>query len=327
MQNLLLLFGGGSSEHKISKITCDYLEKQIDKTKFNIFKVEMLNENQWLYENDNVSLNFDRTLSTDGKVLTTIDLALPCIHGYPAETGDIQSFFKLIKLPFFGVGSEASKICFNKVLTKTWLEKSGFNTAPFIFIENSGPESLKRAEAFLEEHGHIFIKASNQGSSIGCYSAKTKSELSKNLNEAFNFSNYVLIESFVKGRELEVSVFEYDNGLHATAPGEIVCPSEFYDFEQKYDEGSNTEIHIKAPGISEDLTNQIITTAIEVFKNFNLKDLSRIDFFLTNDERIFINEINTFPGMTPISLFPQMIEQSGMKFSDYINERLLNTQI
>jgi D-alanine-D-alanine ligase len=327
MKNLLLLFGGGSSEHKISQITCDFLEEQIDKKEFNIFKVEMISENQWLYCEEEVSLNFDRSLRTRSECIATIDLALPCIHGYPAETGDIQSFFKLIKLPFFGVGSEASKICFNKVLTKTWLEKAGFTTAPFLFLGDASEQSLAKAEEFRKNYNHVFIKASNQGSSIGCYSAKTYTELEDSLKQAFKFSQYVLIESFIKGRELEVSVFEFKNQLHATPPGEIVCPVDFYNFEQKYDKSSKTQIHVMAPNITDETSNTLKRLAKEIFKNFNLKDLCRVDFFLKEDGTIFINEINTFPGMTPISLFPQMMELSGTKFYDFINDRLLNTQI
>jgi D-alanine-D-alanine ligase len=324
MKNLLLIFGGGSSEHKISEITCGYLEQQIDKTKFNIFKVEMVKDSLWTYDGDEVVLNFDRTLSSKTQTIAKMDIALPCIHGYPAETGDIQSYFSLINLPFFGVNSEASKICFNKVLTKAWLEKSGYPTAPFIFVKDQSKESLKRANEFLSKHNHIFVKASNQGSSVGCYSVKTSLDLETSLTEAFKFSDYVLIEAFINGRELEVSTFEYKNELHATDPGEIVCPTEFYNFEQKYDKGSMTEIHISAPDIQEQTKAAIKNMAKEIFRNFNLKDLSRIDFFLTPGNEILINEINTFPGMTPISLFPQMIEHSGIEFCDYINERLLN---
>lgn len=329
MTNLLLLFGGGSSEHEISRITCSYIESQIDKSLFNIFKVEIAEDAKWIYEGHDVSISFDHLLRSSAQEIAKIDLVLPCIHGYPAETGDLQSFLKIINLPFFGVEAEASKICFNKVLTKLWFEKSALPTAPFLFLESLVEENVFKVTNFLNDHKHIFIKASNQGSSIGCFSVKSKEGVRSSLEKAFRYSSYVLVEAFVEARELEVSVFEYKKKLYTTPPGEIICPSEseFYDYEQKYAKDSKTQIHIVASNISKEQQDQMQNLAKKVFKNLKLKDLSRVDFFLTKDGEVLLNEINTFPGMTPISLFPQMLEKSGVKFSNYINERLSNIKI
>lgn len=327
MKNILILFGGGSSEHEISKISCDYLVSQIDTSKFNILKVEITKGFIWKLDEKIVELNFDKVLVSDGKALSKIDYVIPCIHGYPGETGDIQSYLDLVSVPYLGVGAEASKICFNKVLTKLWLQKLNFPTADFLFFNKSNKDDeqiQERSLEFLEKKSKVFIKASNQGSSIGCYSALTKEELRDSIKDAFNFSDFVLVESFIKGRELEVAVFEFDNKIHATKPGEIHCPSDFYDFDQKYKDNSQTQIDILAKNLSPEITKQITTMAKDVFKALSLKGLSRIDFFLTDHGEILINEINTFPGMTPISLFPQMMENSGVPFSDFLTQRIIS---
>jgi len=323
MKNLLLLFGGGSTEHDISKVTCEFLEKKIDSEKFKIFKVEIKKDGLWLYNDEKVFIDFDRNLKTSHGNIVKIDLCVPAIHGYPAETGDLQSFLKMINIPFFGVESEPSSICFNKVLTKLWLDAQGFPTTPFIFIKDTKSESLKECKVFFKKYKKIFIKASNQGSSIGCYPVSNEDEIENTLHEAFKFSDYVLVESFIDGRELEVSVFEYDSKVMASSPGEINCPDTFYDYNQKYAKNSLTQIDIKAIDLSDAKAKEISDMAISVFNNLKLKDLSRIDFFLEGD-KILINEINTFPGMTPISLFPQMLEATGIKFEDFINQRLVS---
>jgi D-alanine-D-alanine ligase len=321
MKNLLLLFGGGSTEHDISKVTCEFLEKKINTEKFKIFKVEIKKDGLWLFNDERVFIDFEKNLKNSRGEIAKIDLCLPAIHGYPAETGDLQSFLKMIDIPFFGVESEPSSICFNKVLTKLWLNAQGFPTTPFIFLKDAKSEALKECRAFYKIHKKIFIKASNQGSSIGCYPVNSEDEIENTLIEAFKFSEYVLVESFISGRELEVSVFEYDSKVIASSPGEINCPDTFYDYNQKYAENSHTQIDIKAKNLSKTKAKELSDMAIAVFNSLKLRDLSRVDFFLAGD-KILINEINTFPGMTPISLFPQMLEATGIKFEDFINQRL-----
>ncbi len=323
MKNLLLLFGGGSTEHDISKITCDYLETKIDSKKFNIFKVEIKSDGHWLLDGRAVNIDFDKNLNDSNGKIAAIDLCLPAIHGYPAETGNLQSFLQMINLPFFGVESEPSSICFNKVLTKLWLDAQGFPTTPFIFLKDSSDESVKKCKEFFKNHGKIFIKASNQGSSIGCYPVNREQEIENTLKEAFKFSRYVLIESFVIGRELEVSVFEYNGEILSSGPGEIICPDAFYDYNQKYAKSSHTHVDVEAKNLTKEKAQELSKMAINVFESLKLKDLSRVDFFLEG-ENILINEINTFPGMTPISLFPQMLEATGIKFENFINQRLEN---
>ena len=318
-KNILLLKGGGSSEHDISLRSAEYMSQQIDQSKFSIFDVEIDKDFKWTLEKQVCELNSKKQLIFQGRAVN-IDAVIPCIHGKPGETGDIQSYLELIKLPYFGCSSESSLLCFNKLATKLILENLGLTTTPFIRIMS--PSEIERACAFLEEHKDCYLKATNQGSSFGCYHIKTRSDLEKNIHEAFSFSPFVILEKSIKGRELEVSTFEYKGEVIVTNPGEIECSSDFYSFEEKYSKTSKTETHIEAKNLDESTLQEIKRQAHVAFKGLMLRHLSRIDFFLSEDLNVYINEINTFPGHTEISMFPMMMESYGIKYSAFLNHHL-----
>jgi D-alanine-D-alanine ligase len=187
-----------------------------------------------------------------------------------------------------------------------------------VFLDSLSGLSLDKAFDFFSKHGDVFIKAASQGSSIGCYHVTEKNALQEKLEEAFRFGPYVLIEKTIKARELEVAVFETKDGPKASAPGEIICPSQFYSFEEKYAQTSHTQTHPKAKGLSSKQVQELQEIALKAFQGLKLKHLARIDFFLTSENQIYLNEINTFPGMTPISLFPAMVEASGLTFQSFL---------
>ncbi len=315
MKNILLIKGGKSSEYEISLISSKFIKKNIEEN-FNILEIEITKSGKWIDSNSNpVSITSDGFLLKENDKIK-IDYAIPYMHGYPAETGDIQSIFELYNIPYFGVESEPSKVCFNKVTTKLWLEALNINNTPFIFANDL--EDLPRVKGFFEIHKDIFIKAASQGSSVGCYHVKESSEIENNLKEAFNYSSYVLIEKTVKGRELEVSAFDYQGKLHITKPGEIITGEQFYTYEEKYAESSQSKTEVEAKDLTTDQINEIQSMATKAYKGLKLRHLSRIDFFLSNEGKIYLNEVNTYPGLTPISMFPVMMENYGIKFKDYI---------
>lgn len=319
MKNIIILKGGGGTEHDISLISAKFIESQIDKSKFNIYSIEIDENFQWLFNGNKCELNFARELI--GKDLNVeISFVIPCLHGYPGETGDIQSYLELIKLPFLGCNSETSTICFNKLLTKLFLEQYSIKTTPFLQL--SDQTNLDNAVEFLKTHESVYVKATNQGSSVGCYRVTTKEDLIKSIQLAFTFSPFVIIEKDMQCRELEVAVFEHAGVFHTTLPGEIVCPDEFYTYEEKYSSNSHTKTLITAENVSKKCHNEIIRQAQIAIKALKIRHLSRIDFFLTENEEVFINEINTFPGHTEISMFPSMMKHHGVDYSDFINEHI-----
>ncbi|MBT6326788.1 MAG: D-alanine--D-alanine ligase, partial [Bdellovibrionales bacterium] len=255
-------------------------------------------------------------ISKNSKV--KIDFAIPVIHGEIGESGDIQSLLKLMNIPYFGSGPEESIICFNKISTKIWLNLLSIPNTPFTVLTHQNETNYLKALNFLKTHKEIFIKSSSQGSSIGCYPVRTEQELKEFLPKSFLYSNQVIVEQLITGRELEVSVYEYDGTLHVSEPGEIICPEHFYSYEEKYNDSSKTITKIKADNITEDQKNKIMKYAKQAFEGLNLNHLSRIDFFLTSDNQILLNEINTFPGMTPISMFPKMLEANGHSITNFL---------
>ncbi len=309
-KNVLLLCGGGGQEHPISLISSDYIESHLK-------KMNLLN-----YEKLELKNNLLRDLPFEK--IRKFDYVIPCIHGYPGETGDIQSVLNLLNIPYLGPDSNASQRCFDKITTKLWLNALKIPNTPFEFI--SSPKEIAEKKYLLEKWGHgVFVKASSQGSSVGCYQINNEKEWEEKIPLAFNFSPYVLAEKIVKGRELEIAVFEYQGKVHVTRPGEIIVDSDhFYDYDQKYSSSSKTQTLTEAINIKESDIEKLQFFAKKAFEGLKLKDLSRIDFFYQDSGEIYLNEINTFPGMTPISMFPKMMEAYGVPFSDYLKDRIQN---
>lgn len=322
MKTILLICGGGGTEHEISLTSSKYIKEQLSKlagfqTKLvviesngdrvdeNGLKVE-LRKGGYLYHHSN-----DQT--------DTLSFAIPCFHGPPGETGEIQSVFEMMKLPYLGCGPEASLLCFNKVSTKLWMDAANIPNTPWIFL--SGDDEMKKAHAFFNESKSVFVKAASQGSSVGCYKVDKEEDLESKIKEAFKYSTYVIIEKTVTGRELEVSAYEHQGKLRISQPGEIICPEDqFYSYEEKYSNDSKTETVMRAEGLDAKVLEKITEYSKKAFRLFKLRHLSRIDFFLTNEGEIYLNEINTFPGMTPISMFPKMMEADGVQFKDFLEE-------
>lgn len=326
-KNILLIAGGDSSEHDISLISSKYVEEQLRKNSdFNVLSC-VLHNNLFLLEDNKVGYfsiknNFVVQSSDGTQVTYVIDCAVPCLHGFPGETGDIQSLLELHCVPYIGCKGEASLNCFNKVTTKFYFDALNIDNTPSTFIGDSSEASLKKAhEAFNHFGKDVYVKAASQGSSIGCYHVTDESELDKCLLEALTLSELVLIEQTIEHRELEIAAYEYQGQLYVTEPGEIVIPKDkFYTFDEKYSSDSSSTTSVEVEGLSPLQREVMASMAIRAFKGLNLRHLSRIDFFLATDGKIYINEINTFPGMTPISMFPKLVEHKGLKMSDFLSD-------
>jgi D-alanine-D-alanine ligase len=322
-KNILLLCGGGGTEHEVSLISSKYIEKTLrDMNLYNVIKVEIGKDKIYRTLNSDdsygeiVELNFKRQLI--GEKIHDIHIVVPCIHGPPGETGEIQTFFDLIGLPYLGCGPEASLICFNKVTSKLWYNALGIPNTPFEFLTSL--EESQKALDFFNRFGNVFVKAASQGSSVGCFQVFKAEELKSALSEAFKYSRYVLIEKMVNARELEISAYEFGGEIITTVPGEIKCPSKFYSYQEKYDPKSLTTTEIMAPHLSPEAVAKMREYALTAFTHLKLRHLSRIDFFYTDEGEIYLNEINTFPGMTPISMFPKMMENNGHSFHQFFKE-------
>jgi D-alanine-D-alanine ligase len=328
-KNVLLLCGGGSSEHEISLRSVKFYEECLSKIpSLNTIFIEIDKQNQWIDKSGKKYLldgkRFLRSFEQDGDPGVKIDVAIPCIHGYPGETGDLQSYFEMIGLPYFGCNSETSKMCFNKITTKMWATALGVANTPYIFLSENSPEKMQNVLAFQKEHGDVVVKASNQGSSVGCYMVPADGDVKKAVEDAFKLSPFVLIEKRLWPRELEVSAYEYDGKIQISYPGEIIAPtSTFYTYEEKYSSTSQSKTVIKAENLTQEQVDTITDYATRLYHGLKIRHLSRIDFFLDNG-KVYLNEINTFPGSTSISMFPKMLEANGHSFVEYLKQHITN---
>lgn len=322
-KNVLLICGGGGTEHDISLRSAKFfVEKLSSIPELVVHFVEIGKDNIRRDKDGNpCELRKDGYLVI-GERSIKLDYAIPCIHGPPGETGHIQAVFEMMGLPFLGCNHEASILCFNKISTKLWLAALNIPVTPYVFLSEFNEEGIEQTMKFFDEHKDIFIKASEQGSSVGCYHVTDKAKIKEALKMAFDYSPFVLVEKTIKGRELEIATFQHQGKIQTTNPGEISCPEQFYTYEEKYSSVSKTQTLVEAPGLSETIKKEMRTYALKAFSGLKLKDLARIDFFLDKDGHIYLNEINTFPGHTSISLFPMMMEHSGLKYQDYIKERI-----
>ncbi|MBD1576601.1 MULTISPECIES: D-alanine--D-alanine ligase [Vibrio] len=329
MKNILLLCGGGSSEHEVSLVSAQYLEQQLKLiTDFRVIKVELTKNNGWqLFDEVSSStllVELDimhGALKGDDFASVVIDYVVPCIHGFPGETGDIQSLLDLANIPYLGCGAEASSNSFNKITSKLWYDALKVPNTPYRYLTENSQQSIMIAEQAFDLWGNVFVKAARQGSSVGCYNVTNRNELTSTIQDAFQYSEQVLIEKSVKPRELEVAAYQYQGELIITKPGEVIAPDGvFYTYDEKYSAGSHSTTTLEAQGLSDKQLADIDQYSRKVFTHMQLKDLSRIDFFLTEDDEIYLNEVNTFPGMTPISMFPKLMEHNGHVFSAFLEQ-------
>lgn len=311
-KNVLLLCGGGSTEHDVSLVSVKHIKDCLSSLPdVALTTVEITKSGEWVDDQG-------KKFILDPKAF---HLAIPCIHGYPGETGDIQSYFEMIGLPYLGCNSETSKMCFNKITTKLWATALGVANTPYLFLSDMSEENLQRARGFHQLHGDVVIKASNQGSSVGCYLAEKGTDCLETIKKAFSYSPFVLMEKRLHPRELEVSVYEYDGKLQISYPGEIICPSKFYSYDEKYSQASQTTTETRASNLTPEIVKTITEYSTKLYYGLKLRHLSRIDFFL-DGQTIYLNEINTFPGLTPISMFPKMMEANGHSFKTFLAQQI-----
>ncbi len=322
IKNILLLCGGGSSEHEISLLSANFVEQQLNLIQnVKVTRVEIKNEGWVTDQGELVYLDLNTKQLCSNESNQTIDFIVPCIHGFPGETGDIQSLFEIAGIPYLGCGPEASSNSFNKITSKLWYDALEIPNTPYLFLTRNDEHAHRQAEQAFEKWGKVFVKAARQGSSVGCYSVTKKQAIAKAVNDAFGYSDQVLVEKAVKPRELEVAAYEMNGELHITKPGEVIAPDgAFYSYDEKYSSSSHSLTEVEAKNLTQEQIDKIRHASETVFKQMNLRHLSRIDFFLTEDNEIYLNEVNTFPGMTPISMFPKMLQNNGHKFHEFLED-------
>ncbi|MFV0392910.1 MAG: D-alanine--D-alanine ligase family protein [Coprobacillaceae bacterium] len=339
-EKLLVLCGGQSSEHIVSRMSCTSVLSNLNRDKYDLTVVGIDKDGKWYYLDANQEdLTKDTWLDNSTKVtdayglLQSMDIAFPVLHGLYGEDGTIQGLFELANLPYVGCRVLSSSVSMDKIYTKKILETANIPQVPSLYIKkcydgklvvvnNEFEESTDIEAAIASTLGYpCFIKASNSGSSVGCYRVDTKDTLMDKLQEAAKYDRKIVVEKCVDCIELECAVLGNDKPI-VSRVGQIMPHGEFYTFESKYeDEESKTCIPAL---VDNDMQEKIREYAIRVFKAVDGHGLSRVDFFLDKQtNKIYLNEINTLPGFTKISMYPQLIEDFGISYSDLIDKLIL----
>ena len=332
-KNVLLLFGGASPEHEVSKVSADNVIKQLSEEKYHVIPVYITQEGKWLlYDGTidqikNVSwekfgtpavLSPDRVnrglLRIVGDKVKTIpvDVVFPVLHGENGEDGTIQGLCDLAGIPCAGCGLLASAIGMNKEIMKIIAQHIGLPQGKYLVFPRYELEDMEEVTKKIRyQLGYpCFIKPSNAGSSLGITKAKNKKEVVEGLKIAASFSDKVIVEKAIVGREIECGVLGSGDNIQVSVAGEVLPADEFYSYDAKYNNPDSKTI-IPAP-IPEETSKLIQQMAAAIFKAIDGSGLSRVDFFLDKDGQVIFNEINTVPGFTGISLFSQVWEASGL---------------
>lgn len=346
MKKLGVIFGGSSTEHDVSIVSGTSVIKNLNKNKYDITPIYISEEGEWYKYNVPVKeievLKVGDKLENLVKIenifetLKQLDVVFPVLHGLGGEDGSIQGLLQLLKIPYVGCGVLASSIGMDKAYTKIIFEKANIKQAKYEYIRKTKNEYIYIDKKFNEEictldkiceivvsklKFPMFIKPSNSGSSVGINKAKNIDELKEYIEYASNFDNKILIEEGIVGREVECAVLGNDEVI-SSCVGEILPAEDFYTFDAKYNNAES--VAVIPADISKEISNDIRDLAIKAFKAIDGKGLSRVDFFVEKStNEIYINEINTMPGFTEISMYPKLFEQVGVKYSELL-DKLIN---
>jgi len=331
MKNIAIVFGGKSPEHQISVRSARNIIAAIDCTQFNVISIGIDRKGKWrltdiattqkYVSEEGIQLGFvigneQPIIRLDDQTPLDIDLLFLVLHGPNGEDGTVQGLARLLNLPFIGPDVLGSVAVMDKDLTKRLLRQAGLNVAPDRVIYKHEKDQLKYGEMVAALGSPIFIKPARAGSSIGVHKVRNAEEFQKALDDAFQYDEKLLIEAAVNGRELECAVMGNHQPMVASNAAEIVA-SEEYSFEEKYSGTSQTKVLVPAP-IKAEVLERLRNTALTAYQVTDCAVLTRVDMFLTADNEIFVNELNTLPGFTSISVYPKLWMHDGMSQTDLI---------
>lgn len=347
MKNALVLFGGVSSEHDVSTVSARSVIENTPADKYNIIKLGITKSGQWFkYDGDTQNLPEDKWLKdtenltkaiispdrSDHGILVfgkngiekiRIDVCFPVLHGKNGEDGTVQGFLQVAGIPFVGCDMLASANCMDKVMTNTLADAAGIAQAKWMGLNQY--DYNKNSEMYIEKAAEylgfpIFVKPANAGSSVGVSKAKDKAGLAEAIAVAFKEDKKLVLEEGITGMEVECAVLGNDEPI-ASICGEIEPANDFYDYEAKYVNPASL-LHIPAR-LTEDKMNEVREIAKKTYKALGCTGLARVDFFVReSDGKVMLNEPNTIPGFTSISMYPKLFKATGIPYSELI-DRLL----
>lgn len=344
MKKVLVLFGGVSSEHDVSLISAKSVIENIPSDKYEVTKLGITKDGVWyIYKGDTADLPGDRWLEnrsmlvravlspdrshhgviTERGSVISFDICFPVLHGRNGEDGTVQGLLALAGIPFVGCDMLSSAVCMDKAMTNAIADYAGIKQAKWMAFDKyayskDAAQIIKKAENSLGFP--IFVKPANSGSSVGITKVSGREALESAINTAFEFDKKVVIEEGIDGHEVECAVMGNDEPVASTV-GEIVPCNEFYDYDAKY-YANRSELNIPA-NLPEQTIQAVRDAACRAYKAFGCSGLTRIDFFVRkSDGAVMLNEPNTIPGFTSISMYPKLFEASGVPYPELL-DRLL----
>lgn len=336
-----IIFGGRSAEHEISLLSAKNIIDAIDTQKFELTLLGIDKQGHWhINDASNYLLNSDDPSLIELKhsnknvalipgqshnqliegqsaaALPQLDVIFPIVHGTLGEDGSLQGMLRMANIPCVGSDVLGSAVCMDKDVTKRLLRDAGLNVAPFVTL-NRANFHLHNFDSVVTRLGlPLFIKPANQGSSVGVSKVNNEQEFAQALKMAFGFDHKVLVEAAVTGREIECAVLGNDYPK-ASVCGEVVVIDEFYSYDTKYINETGAQLVIPA-NLPEQLNQKIQHIALQAFQILECKGMARVDVFLTPTDEVIINEVNTLPGFTNISMYPKLWEASGLGYTELI---------
>lgn len=330
-KKIAILFGGQSTEHEVSRVSAASVLRNIEVAKYDIYPIGISKDGKWFeytgsidnIENGKWESDEFYKLPEGQKILFNkeVDVVFPVLHGLYGEDGTIQGMCKLLNIPCVGPGVMSSAICMDKVYTKYLLERFGIKQAEYVVVNSHEykekyNELIKKIEDTLKFP--VFIKPSNSGSSVGITKAHNSEELIEGIKIALEHDRKVLVERGINAREVEVAVLGNDYPAAAT-PGEIIPAKEFYDYEAKY-KSEASKLLIPA-NLSDEKMTEIKDIAVKIYRILDCAGMARVDFLVDKTtEEIYLNEVNTIPGFTNISMYPKMWQAAGKTYKELIDE-------
>ncbi|MBI2459818.1 MAG: D-alanine--D-alanine ligase [Parcubacteria group bacterium] len=335
--HVAVLFGGKSAEHEVSVRSARNIVAALDKNKYDITLIGIDKTGGWqtfsaprLAAAKKIISSGPKTAgaivpyNAGGKFLAKtdngpkkVDVVFPVLHGPFGEDGTVQGLLKLANVPFVGAGVLGSAAGMDKDVAKRLWRDAGLPVARFLIYQSQEKNSAVYEKITRQLGSPLFIKPANLGSSVGITKARNKREFIAALKTAFAYDNKIIIEEYIKGREVECAVLGNENP-RASVCGEIIVKHEFYSYEAKYLDENGARLSIPA-AIPERVSKKIQALALKAFKAVDCEGLARVDFFLTKNEKIFINEINTMPGFTSISMYPKLWQASGISSAKLVD--------
>lgn len=324
MIKLGIIYGGISTEHDVSIMSAKSILENLNKEKYEIHEIYINEYGKWFEIQNGEKEEIYNLIWT----LKELDVVFPILHGIGGEDGTIQGMLELLKVPYVGCGVLASAVGMDKVYSKMIFKEVGIQQTKYIVIyykndkyyirENGIGEELKFEKIIEKLKFPMFVKPSNSGSSVGVKKANDVNELKLAIENASKYDRKIIIEEGIKGKEVECAILEKKDEIIASTVGEIKSAEEFYSFDAKYNiPNSQTIIPAK---IEKNLIEEIQKNAIKAFKSIDGRGLARVDFFIEEGtNNIYINEINTMPGFTKISMYPKLFESDKISYSELLD--------